>query len=293
MPEKQAGVVGYPVSHSLSPVIHNAGYQTLGLSNWHYTYYEIPEDSFLEFITALPEQVYGLSVTMPHKINAFTLADRHSEWAKLSRVANTLIREGDGWFADNTDIYGITEALTKPIKDSFGFSEELSKSMTTGLNGAVIGSGATAKSAVLAFRELGIRQIQIYARNYETARNLAGFGQDLDLDIFVKPLAEWDLGNAEIHVVTLPPGHGVIPKDKKLRELLTTATVTSKKPRILLDIVYKNWPTEVAKIAKESGVLVVNGLEMLIYQAAKQFELMTDKPAPVAEMFKAVVTAKD
>lgn len=292
MSENQAGVVGYPVLHSLSPVIHNAGYRALGLSNWHYNYYEVPENSFFDFMEHLPKQIRGLSVTMPHKLNAFAVANRYSAAAKLSQVANTLIWEADGWFADNTDIYGITEALAKPIKDSFGVTGELFKSMTADLHGAIIGSGATAKSAVLAFRDLGIRELQIYARNREKASQLVDFGQELALEITIKPLTEWDLGNAEIQVLTLPPGHGVIPKDEKLRKLSTTANAINKKPRILLDIVYQNWPTEVAKLAKESGVLVVNGLEMLVYQAAKQFELMTGKPAPVAEMFAAVATAK-
>ncbi|MEU8048263.1 hypothetical protein AB0B71_29450, partial [Micromonospora echinofusca] len=110
---RRAGVLGTPIAHSLSPVIHNAGYAAAGLTGWSYTRIECAAAELPDVVAGLGPEWAGLSVTMPGKEAALAVAAEVSPVAAAVGAANTLVRRPDGsWYADNTDVVGMVEVLT-------------------------------------------------------------------------------------------------------------------------------------------------------------------------------------
>ena len=255
----RAGVLGSPIAHSLSPTLHRAGYAAAGLGEWSYTAHEVDEGGLTPFVDGLTADWRGLSLTMPLKVAAFDLAESVSDTARAAGAINTLVRTRTGWAADNTDVHGITAALR-------GAGVE-------GLDRAtVIGSGATARSALLALVALGARRVTIAARTPERARAL---GDVADVELEIVPLTDWSRIAAPAVVSTLPGGRA----NEAAAEGLTDVPGVC-----LLDVVYADWPTPLSRAAEERGAHVVSGLEMLVHQAARQFEIFTGVAAPVSAM---------
>ncbi|UJH70988.1 hypothetical protein [Ornithinimicrobium sp. INDO-MA30-4] len=111
--EHAAGVVGSPIAHSLSPVLHRAAYQALGLDGWTYSRTEVVAGDLSRHVADLPAHQVGLSVTMPGKPEAVALASEVSQVARQTGAANTLIATANGWFAENTDVVGVQRALAE------------------------------------------------------------------------------------------------------------------------------------------------------------------------------------
>ena len=109
---RRAAVLGSPISHSLSPALHQAAYRALGLSDWSYGAHELQVAELPGFVSGLGPQWAGLSLTMPLKEAAFEVADEVSDLAREVGAINTLVRAPDGgWSGDNTDVYGVSQAL--------------------------------------------------------------------------------------------------------------------------------------------------------------------------------------
>ncbi|MFJ6953362.1 shikimate dehydrogenase, partial [Micromonospora aurantiaca] len=135
---RRAAVVGKPIAHSISPVIHAAGYAAAGLTGWSYTRIEAGADELPGLVAGLGPEWAGLSVTMPGKEAALALADEVSPVAAAVGAANTLVRRQDGtWYADNTDVTGMVEVLT-------------GAGCTAGAVVTVLGAGGTARAAIAA-----------------------------------------------------------------------------------------------------------------------------------------------
>lgn len=262
-PTLHAGVLGSPIRHSLSPTLHRAGYAAAGLTDWDYTAHEVDEGGLAPFVAGLDVMWRGLSVTMPLKVAAFDVADEVSELARRAGAINTLARTDTGWVGDNTDVYGIVAAL----RDA-----EISEPARA----FVLGSGATARSALLALQELDAGEVVVAARDQAKAAALRdavpGAG-----DVQVAPLRSWTSGAPQVVVSTLPGGSA----GTAVAEAIGDADLTGV---VLLDVVYADWPTPLARATAERGAKVVSGLEMLVHQAARQFELFTGATAPVAAM---------
>ena len=176
----QAFVFGSPIAHSLSPVLHRAAYAALGLSDWSYAACEVEQAGFLDVVTGLGPQVRGLSLTMPLKEVAFAIADPVSDRARLAGAINTLVRRGDGWAGDNTDIAGLVASLRPP-----GAPPELGPGM-------ILGAGATARSALIALHTLGCTCVTVAARDPAKAHaSLGELAKTLNLDLTVRPLTDW------------------------------------------------------------------------------------------------------
>ncbi|HEY5249275.1 MAG TPA: shikimate dehydrogenase, partial [Dermatophilaceae bacterium] len=110
--DRRAAVLGSPISHSLSPVLHVAAYRALGLSHWSYEAHEVKAPALRRFVRGLGPQWAGLSLTMPLKEVAFEVADEVSDLAREVGAINTLVRRADGgWSGHNTDVYGVSQAL--------------------------------------------------------------------------------------------------------------------------------------------------------------------------------------
>lgn len=265
----RAGVLGSPISHSRSPDLHLAAYRALGLLDWTYDRIECTADQLPGLVSGLGPEWVGVSVTMPDKFAALRFADERTPRAELVGSANTLVRTATGWRADNTDVDGVSGALS-----------------AAGLAGAggdaiVVGSGGTAPAAVLALAELGARRITVVARNREKAAALLELGRyrgaasrwcDLDdADELSRVVAACDV------LVSTIPADAAAPYAKALAAA-----------PMVLDAIYDPWPTPLAAAVAAAGGTVISGLQMLLNQAYAQVEQFTGLPAPKAAMAAAV-----
>ena len=261
-----AAVLGSPVAHSLSPVLHNAAYAALGLTDWSYGLHECREPELAVFVDGLGPEWAGLSCTMPLKRVTLDVADEVDELAGAIGAANTLVLTGRRT-AYNTDIVGIGATLG----DVSG-------------RAVVLGAGGTAQSALAALREAGIDDVTVLVRDLartpelrDTAERL-GVAPRIVAALADPAAASAELEGADVVISTLPPG-GADP------------LVAPGAGAVVLDVVYAPWPTPFAAAALAAGAGVRSGLEMLLHQAVAQVELMTGKPGPVAAMRTALDAA--
>ena len=265
-----AAVLGSPVAHSLSPVLHNAAYRALGLTDWSYGLHECREPELAGFVDGLGPEWAGLSCTMPLKRVTLDVADEVDELAGAIGAANTLVLTGRRT-AYNTDIVGIGATLGPDIGTVSG-------------RAVVIGAGGTAQAALAALREAGVEDVTVLVRDLgrtdelrDTAERLA-VAPRIVAALADPATASAELVGADVVISTLPPG-GADP------------LVPPGAGAVVLDVVYAPWPTPFAAAALAAGAGVRSGLEMLLHQAVAQVELMTGKPGPVAAMRTALDAA--
>ena len=251
----RAAVLGSPVAHSLSPALHQAAYAALGLEDWTYDRFEVDEGGLAPFVEGLDESWRGLSLTMPLKVAAFAVADEVSGLAREAGAINTLVRTESGWAGDNTDVHGLVAALRDAGVGTPG-------------SATIIGSGATARSALLALRELGAGSVRVAARNAAAVADLAALAP-----VEHVPLADWTKGESAVVVSTVPGPGAAAATDALGGSDLTGVT--------LVDVVYADWPTRFGVATEHAGARPVSGLEMLIHQAVRQVELMTGRRPPL------------
>jgi shikimate dehydrogenase len=263
-----AAVLGRPVGHSLSPVIHNTGYAAAGLTEWSYTAHDCGETDLAPFAAGLDETWRGLSLTMPLKEVALDVADEVAPTATALGAANTLVRLPSGeWRAENTDAPGMVDAL-------------LGAGVATVERLALLGAGGTARAALGAAKELGVAVVTVYARRPEAIEELRPVADDLDLDLIAMGWGHAaDAGEADVIVSTVPKG------------VADTLRVVWRPDTILFDAIYDPWPTPLAASALAGGCRVVSGLDLLLAQAVHQFELFTGVDAPVTAMRDALQSA--
>lgn len=270
----RALVIGSPIGHSLSPLIHTAGYRAAGLDDWSYDRAEVTATEVPAFLASLSDDVRGVSVTMPCKEAALAFAAQASALAAEAGAANTLVRRGDSWHAENTDVAGVVGALR-----GAGFASSESA--------VVLGSGATARSVVLALAELGVGHVTFIVRRDARAETLdvacrRGFAVVVmreDDDRVPQTLAAASL------ILSTSPAHAADAVARRVTE--ADVAPTGNAEAFVLDVVYANWPTTLATVMEQRGARVVNGLDMLVHQAAAQFELFTGIRAPIADMMRA------
>jgi shikimate dehydrogenase len=261
-----AAVLGSPVAHSLSPVLHNAAYDVLGLTDWSYECHECREPELAGFVDGLGPDWAGLSLTMPLKRVTLDVADAVDPLAAAVGAANTLVLAGRRT-AYNTDVVGIGATLG----DVSG-------------RAVVLGAGGTSQSALAALREHGIDDVTVLVRDLartaelrDTAERL-GVAPEISAVLADPGRASAELAGADVVISTLPPGGA---------DALTPPGAGA----VVLDVVYAPWPTPFAAAALAAGASVRSGLEMLLHQAVAQVELMTGKPGPVAAMRTALDVA--
>lgn len=254
----RCAVLGDPIAHSLSPVLHRAGYAAAGL-DWSYEAVLVRAGDLGGFVTSLGEEWRGLSVTAPLKREAMAAADVVSERVALVGSANTLLLTGDQVQADNTDLPGAVAAIRERCDGEF--SEAL-----------ILGAGATAASTGLALAEVGATRIALAARSASRAADtVAAIARHPRRPrVRVVDLATVELGTADVVVSTIP----VVAQTPALVARVHAVPV-------LFDVVYDPWPTPLAQAAL--GTLV-SGLDLLVHQAALQFTAFTGVAAPLAAM---------
>lgn len=263
-------MLGKPVAHSLSPVIHNAGYAAAGLTGWSYTAIECAEAELADLVAGLGPEWAGLSLTMPLKEVALAVADAAAPLATTLGAANTLVRRGDGtWYADNTDAPGMVAALGEAV---------------TGVERVVVlGAGGTARAALAAAARLGAGEVTVVARRARAVAELRPVATALGVAARHAPWPAVDLvSGADLVFSTVPKGAA---------DGLATE-VRWRPAAVLLDALYDPWPTPLAASALAAGVHVVSGLDLLLAQAVGQFEAFTGVRAPVAAMREALFAAR-
>lgn len=267
MHDRRAAVLGKPIDHSLSPVIHNAGYAAAGLTGWSYERIECDEAGLPGLVASLDETWAGLSLTMPLKEAGLREAVEVSLVAAALGACNTLVRRPDGsWYADNTDAPGMVDALG-------------SAGVVAVESVAVLGAGGTARAAIAAAAELA-KSVTVYARRSEAIEELRVIAQALGLPLVA---GDWsalaECASADVVISTLPFGVA-----DNLRPQWREGTV-------VFDVVYRPWPTPFAASAELSGCRIVSGLDLLLCQAVRQFQLFTGVRAPVDAMRGALYEA--
>ncbi|MFD8273914.1 shikimate dehydrogenase [Streptomyces flaveolus] len=263
---RRAAVLGSPIAHSLSPVLHRTAYAELGLEGWTYDRFDVDEEALPGFFDKLGTDWAGLSLTMPLKRAVIPLLDGISETAASVDAVNTVVFTEDGRrTGDNTDIPGMVAALREHGIERVDTA-------------AVLGAGATASSALAALARVCTGEVTVYVRSEARAAEMRGWAERLDVDVRI---ADWAHAEQALHaplvVATTPAG--------------TTdalAAAVPEMPGTLFDVLYDPWPTALAARWSAYGGAVVSGLDLLLHQAVLQVEQMTGRaPAPLAAMRKA------
>lgn len=268
-----AAVIGDPVHHSLSPVLHNAAYQALEL-DWVYVALPVAAGRFGAAIEAMRTfGLVGLSVTMPHKTAAAAGADALSPTAARLGSVNTLTRHGDRVHGESTDGPGLIDALR--AEHSWH---------PAGRECAVLGTGGAARAVVLALAEAGAAKVAVLGRRPDAAAQCAALAGTAGL---VGTAA--DVARAALVVNATPVGMTGV-RDAVPFEL---DAGSFGKGQLVVDLVYAPSQTALMGLAAAAGASVGNGLGMLIHQAARQIALWTGLGAPVEVMRTAALAALD
>jgi len=261
--KRRAAVLGSPIAHSLSPVLHRAAYEELGLDDWSYDRFEVDEAALPGFVGKLGPEWAGLSLTMPLKRAVIPLLDEISETASAVEAVNTVVFTEDGRrLGDNTDVPGMVAALRERGIEQVD-------------SAAILGAGATASSALAALARICTGEVVAYVRSQARAAEMRQWGERLDVEVRTEDWADAEHAlRAPLVIATTPAGTTDV-----------LSSVVPERPATLFDVLYDPWPTALAARWSAYGGAVVSGLDLLVHQAVLQVEQMTGRaPAPLDAM---------
>ena len=271
---RTAGVIGSPIRHSLSPVIFNAAFAASGL-DWAYLAFDVPEGMAGLAMTGMRSLgIEGVSVTMPHKAAVLAALDSVSDDVAALGAANCVSRRGRLLHGDNTDGAGFLDAL----RLDEGIEVESQRF-------AVVGAGGAGRAVARALADAGaiVTIINRSADSAERAVSIAGPSARVG--------GPGDLGDAAVVVNATPLGMGVVVTTAGEAEPLPFDVATLGAGQVVVDLVYHPAPTPLLRAARERGLRTVNGLGMLIHQAAHAFRHWTNEAPPLEAMSAAAVAA--
>lgn len=259
---RRCGVIGSPVVHSLSPVLHCAAYRSLGLP-WGYDAHDVSVEQLPGFVGSLSRQWRGLSVTMPLKRSVVSLCDWLEPVAVEVTAVNTVVFEADGTRCGyNTDITGFERALR-------------GHGHATVESAVVVGAGATAASALAALRHLKADSVTVLARSAERATALEEVGRRLDIAVRVCSFESMGSVPPADVVISTIPANGQQPYADRLAAMAP----------VIFDVIYAPWQTPLLRSAEAAGRGSIRGFDLLLHQAGRQVELMTGvAAAPLDDM---------
>jgi len=265
------GVVGDPVRHSLSPRLHNAAFAELGL-DWVSVGFPVAAGRLEDALIGMRALgIRGLSVTMPHKEDAAAAVDRRSGRADRLRSVNCITNDDGVLTGDSTDGQGFVDALRHD-----------GRTAPEDLRCLVVGAGGAARSVVLALAEHGARQVVVVNRTATRAAEAAALAGGVGR---VGTLA--DLPDADLVVDATPAGMAGGPEG-----LWDRASLDALRPgQVVVDLVYAPARTLLLDAAADRGAVAMNGLGMLVHQAARQLATWTGTEPPVAAMWRSVAPA--
>ena len=265
---RRAAVLGHPIGHSLSPVLHGAAYRALGLP-YEYVAIDVTEAGLADFLADCDDSWMGLSLTMPLKRTVLPFLDAVDPVAQRIRAANTVIFSDGERLGFNTDVAGIQTTL-----------REIQVQQYPG-DVAILGAGATAAAVLSALVELHPSRVRIAARRVEPALDAVELASEMGLN------AEATLWQDSTELLRSDLVISTLPGDAAA----SFAPHVPHNPGKLLDVTYSPWPTTLAGAWDRAGGTVAPGYRMLLWQAAVQVELMTGFQAPVSAMFEALEAA--
>jgi shikimate dehydrogenase len=264
-------VLGSPIAHSLSPVLHTAAYQALGLTDWTYEAIECDEARLPSLLESLGPEWAGLSLTMPLKRAVLPLLDETDEPVTQVGAANTVVLRAGVRAGFNTDVPGMVAALR-------------AASASPGGPVLVLGGGATACSALAALAQAGVASVTVAVRDPARAGELLAVAGRVGIRVSLAPFdADTHWGGWNLVISTVPAGAA-----DGFAQRLTDGSLTAA---AIFDVVYHPWPTALADAAIKAGMAVIGVFDLLLHQAAEQVALMTGRPAPLAAMRQAGLAA--
>ncbi|MGQ0670315.1 MAG: shikimate dehydrogenase [Actinomycetota bacterium] len=267
---RTVGVIGWPVSGSLSPRIHNAAFDALDL-DWVYVPLPVPPRGLPVALAGLATLGFvGANVTMPHKTEAAEIIDELSEDSARLRAVNTIVVDAAGLHGHNTDAPGFDRFLRRDA----GFDP-------AGASALIYGAGGAARACALALARAGLVALTVAARDPSRAEGIRLALEGLSTDLAVIPFDEATLIEASLVVNATPLGAS--GESLPLPPLVPGTLV--------VDLLYRPAITPLQAAARAAGAAALGGLGLLLHQAALSFELWTGRPAPVSVM-SAAATAE-
>lgn len=268
-------MLGSPIAHSLSPLLHRAAYAKLGL-DWRYDAIEVDAAALPGFLAGLDERWVGLSLTMPLKQAVLPLCARLGPVAAAVGAANTVLWSPDrSRIGENTDVPGLVAAL-----ESAGMAAAPDRVV-------VLGGGATAASALAAVAQLPgtpARPVEVYIRDPRRAPHLGAVAARVGTAVAIRPWSEVGGGlGADLVISTVPAASSPA----------IAAAVPARLDGLLFDVVYHPWPTPLAAAWLAAGGTTAGGLGLLIQQAALQVELMTGRAGVAVKLVPVLAAAAE
>ena len=270
------GIIGYPLEHSLSPAMHNAALSELGICG-SYEILETPPEKLQERVEFLKDNNFrGFNITIPHKVEIIKFLDEIDSFAKAVGAVNTVtIDENKKLSGCNTDVYGFVNAIPAVIRENL-----------SGKKAAVLGSGGAARAVIAGLAETGLAEIAISARNIEKSLELKEIMSGNFPDIKINCLEINDFTGFSIVVNTTPLGmRGINEGISPIKEELIN---TLDKDAFVYDIIYRPRRTRLMELAEKRGLKTLDGLEMLVLQGARAFELWAGEKSPIDVMRNAI-----
>lgn len=261
----RGAVLGYPIDHSLSPILHNSAFKLLGISG-SYSAIEVKSGQLQKFIEERGGEFDYLSLTMPLKEEALDLEIGIDELGRRIQSLNTLIKKESTWSATSTDGSGFVKALANAGYSRF---EKV----------LILGAGGTARAVAGALDEIA-ESVDVMRRSARRSPAIAACFQKIECNFL-----EWDdladLSGYDLVVNTTPSGAADLVAENLPRQV----------DGLLFDVLYKPWPTLLARRWSDAGGKTVSGYELLLYQGIDQLDLVTDlEVAPIAQRLRIALT---
>uniref|UniRef100_UPI004025AA5B shikimate dehydrogenase n=1 Tax=Candidatus Scatousia sp. TaxID=3085663 RepID=UPI004025AA5B len=256
------GLIGYPLGHSLSAVIHKAGFQSLGI-NASYDILETPPEDLVDRVKFLKHENYdGFNVTIPLKLPISLFVQEVDKYADIAGAVNTVRINSDKTFsAFNTDASGFKKAIPSDIN-------------LAGKTAALLGTGGASRAAVLGLSDLGVSEIGVYTRNIPNAMDYMAYMRRKFPHIVFTAYqidAVRDLSKYQILVNTTPIG--MLGRSADMTPVEENVLKTLPEGAVVYDVIYNPKKTVLLKNAEKLGYRIINGLDMLVYQAVAAQEI--------------------
>jgi shikimate dehydrogenase len=268
-------VIGDPISHSLSPVMHNAAFQHLGLDFAYVAFHVLPRQLKAAVAGIRSLQMIGLNVTVPHKETILPLLDSVSSVARRAGAVNTVLKRGGKLFGENTDVLGFVHALEE---QGFGFR---------GARVVVIGAGGAARAVLVALADAGAAEVRIANRTFARAHRLARLFSTRSMRVepaALSNLRRMDLGETDLVINTTSLG-------LKNERFLALPYESAPKRCVFFDLIPRP-ATDFLQRAARLRRPTLDGISMLLHQGAASFQIWTGQAAPREVMRRALRSAK-
>lgn len=280
---KLLGVIGYPIEHSLSPVMHNAALGKMGVDFAYLAFPIAPTDLETAIAGFAAVGVVGFSVTIPHKQKIMPLLSEISDLATEVGAVNTVVRRDNQWVGTNTDVEGFISPLRTTYQQDWSNARAL-----------ILGNGGAARAVVVGCYQLGIKQVDLVGRNLD---KLKEFRDSWENSQFAENLQvySWEdlpplLPQANLLVNTTPVGmHPHINASPLSVDEMGLFAQESNLQGIVYDLIYTPSPTQFLQYGKAAGMVAIDGLEMLVQQGVAALKIWLQRDDIPVEVMRDVL----